>query len=298
MKKKMLILGGTGLIGSTLAVYSKNLYDIHLTTHENTSDNNFVSSKLDLIKERSKISLLIKDVNPDVVVHTVAYPSVDFCETNFADAKLLHVDISKDVSITCNDIDSKLIYFSTDAVFDGKSTKKYTENDLPNPLSKYGETKLCAEKVIKENCKKNIILRTTVVYGWHERSRFTNWVLNNLKNNKTINAFTDQNNTPTLVDDLSLCILKILEKNIFGLYNAAGKTCLSRYDFALKIAELFNLNKKLIIPTISLGKQLAPRPINGCLDMTKLEQMIDFDFSNIADGIDFLRQQSMIKNDL
>ena len=106
MKKKMLILGGTGLIGSTLAVYSKNLYDIHLTTHENTSDNNFVSSKLDLIKERSKIPLLIKDVNPDVVVHTVAYPSVDFCETNFADAKLLHVDITKDVSIACNDVNT------------------------------------------------------------------------------------------------------------------------------------------------------------------------------------------------
>tara|TARA_B110000438_G_scaffold280431_1_gene305705 strand:- start:78 stop:974 length:897 start_codon:yes stop_codon:yes gene_type:complete len=296
MKQKMLIIGGNGLIGSTLAFSSKNLYDIHLTTHEHTSNTNFISSKLDLINERSKIPILIKDVNPDVIVHTVAYPSVDFCETNFTDAKLLHVDITKDVSIACKDIDSKLIYFSTDAVFDGKLPRNYTEDDSPNPLSKYGETKLHAEKIIAENCKKNIILRTTVVYGWHERSRFTNWVLNNLKNNKTINAFTDQNNTPTLVNDLTSCILKILEKNIFGLYHAAGKTCLSRYDFALKIAELFNLDKKLIIPTISSDKQIAARPVNGCLDTTRLEQMIDFSFSNITDGVNFLHKRSIIKN--
>jgi dTDP-4-dehydrorhamnose reductase len=296
MKQKMLILGGNSLIGSTLSGYSKDLYDIHVTTYENTVPSNINSSKLDLIKDRIKIPSIIKDVNPDVVVHTVAYPNVDFCETNYSDAKLLHVDITKDVSLACNDVDSKLIYFSTDAVFDGKSPQKYTENDLPNPLSKYGETKLNAEKTIQQICKKNIILRTTVVYGWHIRSRFTNWVLNNLKNNKTINAFTDQNNTPTLVDDLSSCILKILEKNVLGLHNACGNSCLSRYEFALKIAESFNYDKNLIIPMDSFGKQLAPRPVNGCLDVSKLEQLIDFHFSNIDEGMDFLLKKSTVQN--
>jgi dTDP-4-dehydrorhamnose reductase len=296
MKQKLLIIGGTSLIGSTIAFNAQNLYDIHVTTHTSSTNIDFPSSKLDLIKDREKIPKIIKDVNPDIVIHTVAYPSVDFCEENPYAAKLLHVDITKDISLLCNEINSKLIYFSTDAIFDGKSKKKYRENDITNPLSQYGETKLNAEKTIQLTCDKNIILRTTVVYGWHTSSRFTNWVLDNLRNNKTVNAFNDQNNTPTLVTDLSTCILKILDCNLFGIFHAAGKSCLSRYEFALKLAESFGFDKNLIISTQSSEKQLAPRPVNGCLDASKLEHLTNFHFSNIDEGINYLLTESKNQN--
>ena len=253
---------------------------------------NFPVSKIDLIKNRSGILELIKDYRPDFVVHAVAYPSVDFCESNKQMADVLHIKITDDIAKTCSNTGSRIIYFSTDAIFDGKLSRKYTENDLPNPINHYGKTKLNAEKILLEN-DTNIVLRTTVIYGWHAKSRFTNWVLNSLKNSQKIHAFTDQLNTPTLVDDMAKAILQIFTKDKFGLFNAVGATCLSRYQFALKLADMFNLDKNLIIPTSSVGKkQIAPRPPNGCLDNSKIVNDIGFKFSDIDTGIDFIYNQS------
>ena len=293
MTKKILIIGASGLVGSTVANYASKNYDLHLVNNKTDfSLQNFPVSKIDLIKNQSDILELIKDYRPDFVVHAVAYPSVDFCESNKQMADILHVKITDDIAKTCSNIGSRIIYFSTDAVFDGKLSRKYTENDLPNPINHYGKTKLNAEKILLEN-DTNIVLRTTVIYGWHAKSRFTNWVLNSLKNSQKIHAFTDQFNTPTLVDDMAKAILQIFTKDKFGLFNAVGATCLSRYQFALKLADRFNLDKNLIIPTSSVGKkQIAPRPPNGCLDNSKIVNDIGFKFSDIDTGIDFIYNQS------
>jgi len=280
-------------VGSTVANYASKNYDLHLVNNKTDfSLQNFPVSKIDLIKNQSDILELIKDYRPDFVVHAVAYPSVDFCESNKQMADVLHIKITDDIAKTCSNIGSRIIYFSTDAVFDGKLSRKYTENDLPNPINHYGKTKLNAEKILLEN-DTNIVLRTTVIYGWHAKSRFTNWVLNSLKNSQKIHAFTDQLNTPTLVDDMAKAILQIFTKDKFGLFNAVGATCLSRYQFALKLADMFNLDKNLIIPTSSVGKkQIAPRPPNGCLDNSKIVNDIGFKFSDIDTGIDFIYNQS------
>ena len=293
MTKKILIIGASGLVGSTVANYASKNYDLHLVNNKTDfSLQNFPVSKIDLIKNQSDILELIKDYRPDFVVHAVAYPSVDFCESNKQMADVLHIKITDDIAKTCSNIGSRIIYFSTDAVFDGKLSRKYTENDLPNPINHYGKTKLNAEKILLEN-DTNIVLRTTVIYGWHAKSRFTNWVLNSLKNSQKIHAFTDQLNTPTLVDDMAKAILQIFTKDKFGLFNAVGATCLSRYQFALKLADRFNLDKNLIIPTSSVGKkQIAPRPPNGCLDNSKIVNDIGFKFSDIDTGIDFIYNQS------
>ncbi|MGI0009879.1 MAG: sugar nucleotide-binding protein, partial [Nitrosopumilaceae archaeon] len=148
-------------------------------------------------------------------------------------------------------------------------------------------------EIIMQESAQNVILRTTVIYGWHVRSRFTNWVLNSLKNKKTVCAFTDQHSTPTLVDDLAKSIIKMIELGITGVHHAVGKTCLSRYEFALKLADRFGFDKSLIIPTISSEKkQIALRPLNGCLDGSKLEKLIGYDFCDIDSGISFMLSKS------
>lgn len=292
MLPKMLIIGGSGLVGSTLAEYALPNYDLHITYNENDIVPKKASTKIDLLKDRLGTTKLIHIFKPDVVVHTAAYANVDFCENNPDLADLLHVDITKDIAQACKEVNSKLIYFSTDAVFDGKLDRKYSEDDTPNPINYYGKTKLKAEKIILEESDNNVILRTTVIYGWHNRSRFTNWVLQSLKNNISVTAFTDQHNTPTLVDDLVKSILKIIDTEVSGLYHAVGKTCLSRYEFALQLADRFGLDKSLIIPTISSKKQDAPRPLNGCLDNEKLEKMVKYEFSDVDTGILFMFNKS------
>ena len=248
------------------------------------------STRVDHVKESQNILDLIEKIRPSFVIHTVGYPNVDFCEKNKDAAYFLHVTITEKIAQTCASVGAKLLYFSTDAVFDGKQDKKYVESDLTNPLSYYGKTKLAAEKVLMESSSNNLVFRTTVIYGQYTRSRFTNWVLDNLKQNKTVSAFTDQFNTPTLVDDLCKVILCIPNLDLSGIYHAVGKTCLSRYDFALKLARVFNYNEKLIIPTMSSKvNQVAPRPRNGCLDATRLEKALGFEFSEIDRGLNFMQ---------
>ena len=293
MKPKLLIIGGSGLLGSTLTEYALPDYEIHVTYNKNPIQNtNIKSTEVELLDDRTKIVDLIKSFRPDVVVHTAAHPSVDVCETNHKIADTLHVDITQDIANICTKMNSKLIYISTDAVFEGQLNKKYTEEDKPNPINYYGKTKLAAEKIIM-SVPNNVILRTSVVYGWHKRSRFTNWILGNLKEKKFVDPFSDQYNTPTLVDDLAKSILDIIRLKIFGLYHAGGKTCINRYEFTLELADKFGYDKNLIKAVTSLQKkQDSPRPISTCLDSNKLEKLTNRQFSDIKSGILFIYKKS------
>ena len=294
MKTKLLVIGGSGLLGSILIQYALNKYQIHTTYNKNEiSFNNIPSTRIELLDDRSKIIHLIKDLKPDVVVHTAAHPSVDVCEENPKIADMLHIDITKDIATICKEINSKLIYISTDAVFEGQLNKKYVESDEPNPVNYYGKTKLEAEKIVLGIDPKNVILRTSVIYGWHKKSRFTNWILETLKVGKTVDPFIDQYNTPTLVDDIAKSILLIIKLGISGLYHATGRTCINRYEFAVELANSFGYDKNLIKPVTSTEKkQNAPRPISTCLDSSKLERMINYQFSDIKNGISFILQKS------
>ena len=210
MPRRLLIIGGSGLVGSTLAKYAQNDYEIHLTVNTNTSIEKFQFTIIHLPEESSKLMNLISDFKPDVIVHTVAHPSVDWCEENPELANSLHVDITKIIADSAKKIDSKLIYLSTEWVFGGELGKKYTELDIPNPINHYGNTKLEAEKIVLNSNPKNVVLRPAVIYGWHKKSRFTNWILTSLKEKKIVDSHIDQYNTPTLVDDLANAIIKII----------------------------------------------------------------------------------------
>jgi len=293
--KKLLIIGGSGLVGSTLIEYAKTDYDIHFTINTNESSfDDIPFTKIDLMKNKSEILNLINDFKPDVVVHTAAHSSVDLCETDHKLANFLHIDVTKDITKLCHQINAKLIYFSTDAVFNGKMNKKYVENDTPHPINYYGKTKLDAEKIILNQSTKNVILRPSVIYGWHKKSRFTNWIIESLKNKITVDPHVDQYNTPTLVDDLVKSILLIIEQDISGLFHSTGKTCVNRYELANIIADIFGFDNKLIKPvTSNEKKQDAPRPKKTCLDSSKLEKLINYEFKNISEGIKFVYDKSL-----
>ena len=285
-------------MGSTLLQYASPNYSIHFTYNTNKiTFDNINSTQINLLGNQKMIIDLIKEVQPDIVVNTAAHSSVDLCETDHSIADKLHVDITQDITQVCKDIDSKLVYISTDAVFQGELHKKYTELDQPNPINYYGKTKLRAEQITLNASSKNVVLRTAVIYGWHKKSRFTNWIIQTLKENHIVDPFIDQYNTPTLVDDLAKSLLSIFEKNISGMFHATGKSCLNRYEFALVLASTFGLDKKLIKSVTSKEKkQDAPRPTSTCLDSRKLEKLIDFNFSDIQSGVSFIFNKSKLNS--
>ena len=285
-------------MGSTLLQYASPNYNIHFTYNTNKiTFDNISSTQINLLGNQKMIIDLIKEVQPDIVVNTAAHSSVDLCETDHSIADKLHVDITQDITQVCKDIDSKLVYISTDMVFQGELNKKYTELDQPNPINYYGKTKLEAEQITLNASPKNVVLRSAVIYGWHKKSRFTNWIIQSLKENHMVDPFIDQYNTPTLVDDLVKSLLVIFEKNISGIFHATGKSCLNRYELALELADAFGLDKKLIKSVTSKEKkQGAPRAISTCLDSRKLEKLIDFNFNDIQSGVSFIFNKSKLNS--
>ena len=295
--KSLLIIGGSGLVGTSLIQLAHNSMNTFFTYNNNP----YKTSKakgyfINLLNNDRSISNLIKHISPDVVVNTAAYQSVDYCEEEQNMADLLHVKSTEEISLACLETSSKLIHFSSNFVFDGKKGF-YNEDDHPNPISYYGKTRLEAEKIVLKSSPKNVVLRTTVIYGWNKNSKFTNFVLERLKNNLNIDAFTDQYGNPTLADDLAQCILKIISNNTNGLFHAVGKSCVNRYEFAKSIAEKFEYDTKLVYPTLSSEKkQIALRPENGCLDTSKIENEIGFHFCDIKTGINQIYDGYMRNN--
>ena len=288
--KKILILGGSGFVSTNLIKYLPENWDIFATYNSNIIKSEKIQSfKINFLETPEKIIPIIQNIKPDYIIDTVAFPSVDFCEENHSIADKLHIDATKIISKISNKINSKLLFLSTDAVFEGELNKKYFETDIPKPVNYYGFTKLKAEEIILSTSQNNVVLRTSVIYGTGTQSRFTNWILSYLREKRPVDPFVDQFNSPTLVDDLSQAIVKILKNNISGLFHATGPTCVNRYDFALMLAKEFNLDSHLIIPvTSSQKKQNAPRPISTCLNSSKLEEKINFTFTDLKTGISFI----------
>ena len=288
--KKILILGGSGFVSTNLIKYLPENWDIFATYNSNIIKSKKIQSfKINLLETPEKIIPIIQNIKPDYIIDTVAFPSVDFCEENHAIADKLHIHATKIISKISNEINSKLLFLSTDAVFEGQLNKKYIETEITNPVNYYGFTKLKAEKIVLASSKNNVVLRTAVIYGVGIQSRFTNWILSYLRDKKPVDPFVDQFNSPTLVDDLSQVMLKILKNDISGLFHATGPTCVNRYDFAVMLAKEFNLDSNLVKPvTSSQKKQNAPRPISTCLNSSKLEEEINFTFRDLKTGISFI----------
>ena len=218
---------------------------------------------------------------------------VDQCEVNRKLAYNTNVKGVKNVLETCKKIKCKLIFLSTDFLFDGikKRGYHYKETDTPNPLNYYAQTKYKAELNIYSSGIEYLICRSAVLYGWNDKKfNFITWILNNLKKNITISIVTSQINSPTFVVNLAQIILKLIEKNARGIYHTVGDCVLNRFEMALKCAEIFEYNKNLIIP-IENFEQKAIRPKNAGLSIMKLKNLLGSTFKifNLDEGLTYMK---------
>ena len=281
--QKILIIGANGFLGKNIlqtrhknkALSQESIY-IAADLQDNNIKENIPFWFIDITNYNDTFKKIMK-ISPDIVILTAAMTNVDQNEREKDLATKINTDGPKNILKACKKLDSKLLFLSTDFVFDGYKQGYYTEEDIPNPLSHYAKTKNDAELAIIQSETDYIICRTAVLYGWNsEKLNFITWLIDKLEKNESVKLVKNQINNPTYVRNLSEIILKLIEKDAKGIYHTVGSKALNRYEMALKCADVFNLNKALISP-IENFIQLAIRPTNAALDVTKLKRLLGSD---------------------
>ena len=301
----ILITGSNGLLGQKL-VYKlsdkSGINCIATARGENrlVKQNGYDFETLDITDEQNIMSVFTKHL-PDVIINTAAMTNVDLCETEKEACWLMN---TKSVEYQINSLERlqkensnyhpQFIQLSTDFIFDG-THGPLDENEKPNPLSYYAESKLAAEKIIQASNIHWAIARTVLVYGIVDnmsRSNIVLWVKQNLEQGKIINVVDDQYRTPTLAEDLADGCILIAEKKAQGIYNISGKNFYSILEMAHLVADFYKLDKSLIKPSKSTDiKQAAKRPpITGfIIDKAIIE--LGYQPHSFTEGIKLLEDQ-------
>ncbi len=300
---KVLVFGAGGLLGRELMAQAMQAgHEAHGTIRQSQTAGALPGRRgadpltgghyhpLDLNDDEAVLALL-DQLGPQSIFYAAGYHPVDACEANPAGAIKMHAVLPAAIARWCQKHGAWMGYVSTDYVFDGEKKGAYVESDTPAPQSIYARTKYSGEKVLQAQSKNIAILRTSVVYGFHPaKKNFVLWLLDELRAGRKVKIVDDQLSTPTYAGDLAAAMLKLAEKKEGGLFHAAGPTCLSRYDFALRIAKVFGLDAKLISPAKTSDlKQQAARPANGCLISKPLEKTTGLHFFSVEKGLQALK---------
>lgn len=254
----------------------------------------FSYAELDVTNEYA-VDELLRSVKPSAVVHTAAMTNVDQCEAEKEACRRLNVTATANLAHACERNDIYFLHLSTDFIFDG-TKGPLTEEERPNPISFYGQSKADAEAVVMSI--KNLrwgIARTILVYGIaHDmsRSNIALWVKGSLEAGKQIQVVNDQWRTPTLAEDLAMGCYLLAAGQHEGIYNIGGPELLTPYEMAVQVAEYFDLDASLIQETDgSKFSQPAKRPPRTGLDITKAREVIGYEPKTFKQGLAVLASQ-------
>lgn len=291
-KINLLVVGASGMVGEYLFnFFSKkpefNVCGTYFSQHG--ADDRLVL--LDA-RDREAVKKMFDEFQPEIVVAPAAIPNVERCEEEPKETGEVNVGGIRNLVDLIEGTNIKLVYFSSDYVFDGKNSP-YAEDDATNPLNEYGRQKLEMEKEIQARLKDFLIVRVTGVYGWHRRGRnFVLQILDKLKNGSEMRAPSDQFNNPTYAGDVCEAIYKLLKQKRSGIFHIVGSERLNRVVFAKNVAKVFGLPEKGIVPTPTdeLGLK-AKRPLDSSLKTDKLNACGIF-MSNTLDGLKKMKEDT------
>ena len=242
------------------------------------ADDGTAVTKMDYVQmditNSQEVTETIKKVNPDVVVHCAAWTAVDLAEESENKEKVMAINVggTENIAKVCKELDCKMVYISTDYVFDGYGTRPWKEDCKDYaPLNVYGESKLMGEKVVSLKLEKYFIVRIAWVFGVNGNN-FIKTMLNVGKKFDTLKVVNDQIGTPTYTYDLSRLLVDMIETDKYGYYHATNEGgYISWYDFACEIFKQAGYNTKVNpVSTEEYGVSKARRPFNSRLKKTKL----------------------------
>lgn len=290
-KPEIIGIGITGFVGSRIIELLGDKYKFSNLSLETGVD----------ITNPTTLEVLKKHGDKAIVIHLAAKADVDACEKDRKDGKQsdawkINVLGTQNVIDACKEKRLKIIYISTDFVFDGESLTDggYNENDVPRPTNFYAETKYQAEKMVRSSGLPFIIMRIAYPYRakFEGKKDFMHVMAELLEKGRHIEAVTDHVMTPTFIDDIAWAIDKLIEKNSAGIYHVVGSQFVTPYEAAVLIARTFSFDQFLIDKTIrrKFFAGRAPRPFRLALNNDKIEKL-GLKMKSFKQGLEEIKKQ-------
>jgi UDP-4-amino-4,6-dideoxy-N-acetyl-beta-L-altrosamine transaminase/dTDP-4-dehydrorhamnose reductase len=284
-RKKMLITGFSGLLGGNLAYYFRDKYEVIGCYNSHPVYINGVAGRQIDLTDKSEVVKLVMMHDPDVIIHCASLTNVDQCEEDRELANTVNV-LSTRHLVEAAASKTRFVYISTDAVYNGEKGK-FTEDDSIEPRNYYGQSKYEGETAVRQ--KENTLILRTNLFGWNiqEKQSLGEWIINELISARQIKGFQDAVFSTIYTFQLAKVIDIALTAGIYGVFNCGGSDYCSKYEFALKIADKFGFDKKLIIPSL-LGEYRfkAQRGRNLSLNVSRLERALNYRLPTIDQSID------------
>ena len=284
---RLLITGASGLLGINLAMEAMREHDVIGVDRGKLKSAPFRVFPIDFL-QTNEIHSLLDSTNPDWLINCAALANLDKCEEDPTQAERLNTDFPAELAAACSGRNIKFVHISTDSVFDGTKESMYSEEDEPSPPGVYSQTKLEGERAVAQVNPQAIIARVNF-YGWSlgGRRSLGEFFVKNLSEEYNVNGFTDVIFCPMWVNHLSLILLKMLEKNLQGLYHVVGPQAMSKYQFGVEVAKRFGLRENLISPqSVERSSLTARRSHNLWLSVHKLSTDLGHELPRFSTGLD------------
>ncbi|HUT26644.1 MAG TPA: dTDP-4-dehydrorhamnose reductase [Methanomassiliicoccales archaeon] len=290
---RVLVVGAAGLLGQYLMKAGKEM-GLKMSGTYNSVVPTDTNEMLHMdITDRGRVAEVIEGSRPELLVLSAAMTNVDQCEREPAKAYAVNMEGAFNVAAECKKAGVKLVYISTDYVFNGLKGSHYYEFENPDPLGIYAQSKLEGERVTLDASRSNLVCRVSVVYGWNReggKQNFVTWVIDSLQKGQGVRLYSDQYVSPTYAPDAAKVILELAVKGAHGTYHTSGPDCLSRYEIGVKVAETFSLDQGLISPVLTEEMPLmAARPPRSCLSVDQAEAELDRSMVNMSQGLTMMR---------
>lgn len=223
------------------------------------------------ITDAAGVDSVIRAAAPDAVIHCAAYTAVDAAEENAEACRKVNADGPRNIAKVCKDLDIKMIYISTDYVFDGQGERPWEPDDKQNPKSVYGQTKYEGELAVQEYLDKYFIVRIAWVFGINGKN-FVKIMLRLAENHDTITVVNDQFGSPTYTYDLAKLLADMVQTEKYGIYHATNEGFCSWYDFACAIFKETGVKVNVVPVTSAEYGAKANRPMNSRMSKEKLTE--------------------------
>ncbi len=276
-KKRWLITGATGQLGGHilrhLSLRSDNQEILAISRSPLSAD--FPASRIIDLVEKDKLANCIAEYKPTHIIHTGAITAVNEAYTNPKLAEKINVDATRIIAESRNPRDCRMAFTSTDMVFDG-SSPPYSEDSSPAPLSQYGKSKLMAERTL-ESMPNTLTVRLPLMYGFAATGRLTTFAsqIQNLKEGKPQNLFTDEFRTPIWLSDAAAALIALATSEITGILHLGGAQRLSRFDMLTECARILEVQSPVFVETSRLSVESPePRPEDLSLDSSRFLKLM------------------------